>query len=110
MENILSDIINLLIFAVCVIVTRYLVPYIQTWLKGKISNNQYTLLIAVVDAAVKALEQEFKNTHGEGATKKEAVIEYVRKYCTENGIEISDEQLDKMIESAVYGMNVGKSE
>lgn len=106
----IMDIVNLIIFGVCMLVTRYLVPLIMNWLKSKTTDNQYQLLIAVVEAAVKALEQEFKNEHGAGATKKEAVIEYVKKYCSENGIEISDEQLDKMIEAAVYGINAGKSE
>lgn len=109
-SEIIMDIVNVLIFGVCLIVTRYLVPLIMTWLKSKTNDNQYQLLIAVVESAVKALEQEYKNQHGAGATKKEAVIEYVKKYCSENGIEISDEQLDKMIESAVYGINSGKTE
>lgn len=109
-SEMIMDIINILIFGVCLIVTRYLLPAILTWLKSKTTDSQYQLLIAVVESAVKALEQEFKNQHGAGVTKKEAVIEYVKKYCAENGIEITDEQLDKMIESAVYGMNAGKAE
>lgn len=108
MDGIIFDIIRIVVFAVFLIVSKYVIPLVITWLKNHISENQYRLLIAVINSAVHALEQEFKGQTGQGSTKKEQVTAYVKDYCQKHGIDITDEQLSTLIEAAVYGMNSAK--
>ena len=108
MSNLVFDIIRIFVFAVFMIASKYIIPLVVAWLKNRISENQYQLLIAVINSAVHALEQEFKGQTGQGSAKKEQVTTYVKAYCDEHGIEITDEQLSTLIEAAVYGMNKAK--
>lgn len=108
MGNLVFDIIRIVVFAVFMIASKYIIPLAITWLKSRISENQYQLLIAVINSAVHALEQEFKGQTGQGSTKKEQVTAYVKKYCEKHGIDISDEQISTLIEAAVFGMNQKK--
>lgn len=108
MNDLVFDIIRIAIFATFLVITKYLVPSIRLWLKGRISENQYSLLIAVIKSAVQALEQEFKGETGQGATKKEQVTTFVKDYCETHNIDMTDEQISTLIESAVYGMNEAK--
>lgn len=108
MSNLIFDIIRIFVFAVFMIASKYIIPLVVAWLKNRISENQYQLLIAVINSAVHALEQEFKGQTGQGSTKKEQVTAYVKAYCEKHGIEITDEQLSTLIEAAVYGMNKAK--
>ncbi len=108
MGNLVFDIIRIVVFAVFMIASKYIIPLAITWLKSRISENQYQLLIAVINSAVHALEQEFKGQTGQGSTKKEQVTAYVKEYCEKHGIDISDEQISTLIEAAVFGMNQKK--
>ena len=45
-----------------------------------------------------------------GKAKKAEAIAFVRAQLGSAGIDISDEQLDKLIEAAVYSMNMEKKE
>lgn len=108
MGNLVFDIIRIVVFAVFMIASKYIIPLTITWLKSRISENQYQLLIAVINSAVHALEQEFKGQTGQGSTKKEQVTAYVKEYCEKHGIDISDEQISTLIEAAVFGMNQKK--
>lgn len=108
MGNLVFDIIRIVVFAVFMIASKYIIPLAITWLKSRISENQYQLLIAVINSAVHALEQEFKGQTGQGSTKKEQVTAYVKEYCKKHGIDISDEQISTLIEAAVFGMNQKK--
>lgn len=110
MSNIIFDIIRIVVFAVFMIASKYIIPLVVSWLKNHISENQYQLLIAVINSAVHALEQEYKGQTGQGTFKKEQVTAYVKEYCEKHGIEITDEQLSTLIEAAVYGMNTTKKE
>lgn len=108
MGNLVFDIIRIVVFAVFMIASKYIIPLAIIWLKSRISENQYQLLIAVINSAVHALEQEFKGQTGQGSTKKEQVTAYVKEYCEKHGIDISDEQISTLIEAAVFGMNQKK--
>ena len=75
------------------IITGFVIPYI----KSKLSTEQEKLLQTMINCAVSAAEQLYKE-HGMGAEKKQ----YVLDWLTQNGIDIDDTKLDAMIESAVY--------
>ena len=78
--------------------TVYLIPYIRTLKEDK----RYGQLLDVVEVAVKAAEQTWKSETGE--YKKSEVLSFVANWMKENGIKITQEQLDQLIECAVYQM------
>lgn len=88
--------IALLVFAL----TKYLIP----WLKNHTSNELIAFITTWVAEAVKAAEQ----THGanEGKIKKEEVLVFVNQVLEAHNIEISAEELDILIESAVKKLHI----
>lgn len=108
MSSVIFDVVRIVVFAVFLFLCKYVIPVFVMWLKSRITENQYTLLVAVINSAVHALEQEFKGATGQGATKKEQVTVYVKAYCEKHKIDITDEQISTLIEAAVYGMNKAK--
>lgn len=62
----------------------------------------------VVDSTVNYVEQVFTDIHG--ADKLKEAKTKVLTILNEKGISISDEELETLIESAVYGLNKGYNE
>jgi hypothetical protein len=93
MEVDITRIVLALIGLCSAVITGFLIPY----LKSKLNNEQEALLQTMIDCAVAAAEQLFRQP-GSGADKKQ----YVLNWLTENGINIDSAKLDAMIESAVY--------
>lgn len=75
---------------------RYAVPYI----KMITENEKYSALLEIVTVAVRAAEQTITES-GQGKLKKAQVIAFVRAWLSERNIEVTEELLDKLIESAV---------
>ena len=75
------------------------IPYI----KSKTTVEQQQEISAWVKIAVSAAEQIYKGV-GRGEEKKE----YVLNWLAEKGIKIDADELDAMIESAVYELNEPK--
>ena len=82
------------------IVATYLVPI----LKNKLHEDKYAQLLAVIEVAVNAAEQTIKGS-GMGVTKKEEVIIFLNDWMYRNHFSISKEQLDALVEAAVFEMN-----
>jgi len=98
MNDITFMILKIVISICAALVTVYLIPYIKTLKEDK----RYGQLLDMVEVAVKAAEQSLKNESGE--FKKSEVLSYVAKWMQENGIKVTQEQLDQLIECAVYQM------
>lgn len=81
------------------IITYMVVPY----LKSKTSKEQRETIMFWVSVAVSAAEQIF-NERGMGAEKKKFVVEFL----VEQGIKVSLEELDVLIESAVKELNLAQ--
>lgn len=90
-------ILEFVILVIVGLVARYLIPYLKT----KVTTTQQTEILEIVNIAVKAAEQTLNG----GKVKKADVVSFVSKYLDERGIKISEEQLDKLIEAAVFAMN-----
>lgn len=82
------------------LITVYVIPAIKSYVK----SNQNAELLDVIMTAVEAAEQTIKGS-GKGSVKKEQVLEWVHNWLDQNGISITEEQLEQLIESAVYGIN-----
>lgn len=78
------------------VITYILIPYI----KSRTSAAQRGDILFWVSVAVNAAEQVF-NASGMGDQKKQ----YVLDFLTEKGIKVSAEQLDILIEAAVFEIN-----
>lgn len=104
MNDVLFEALKFVIIAAIIIGMRYIVPWIRD--NTKLAKNQ--LLMDLVNAAVQYAEQTIKNAPGSGAEKKLIVTEYLKELLRAKNISISDEQLNVLIESAVYAMNVAK--
>jgi LL-H family phage holin len=87
------------------LVTKVVVPYI----KAQTGEIEYKELLDTIKKAVNAYEQTI-TASGMGKMKKAQVLAFVSNWLKENEIYISDQQLDVLIEAAVFAMNGGKKE
>jgi hypothetical protein len=99
MSNTMYQIFMLLISLLGVILTGLIVP----WLKIKIGKEKMSQVQMWVNVAVAAAEQIF-SMPGAGIQKKVYVIEFLKS----KGITITEQELDALIEAAVYELNRAK--
>ena len=102
MNDVLFEILKAVVVLAVILITRYAVPY----LKQIVDNSKYEWVMKMVDVAVKAAEQTIKDGEKD---KKTIVTKFIKSQLIQKNISISDEQLDNLIESAVYAMNEAKS-
>ena len=103
MMKIMDDyqILQVVLALVSIVVTGILIPLIKT----KITKDKLEKALVITDIAVKAAEQIYKET-GQGAIKKKYVIDYLKK----SGLNLRDEEINALIESAVKELNLWQTE
>lgn len=94
----ITPIIEAVAALIAVIITAVVIPYI----KSKTTTQQQAQINAWVKIAVAAAEQIYKGS-GRGEEKKEYVINWLE----ERGFTLDEDELDVLIESAVYELNNG---
>lgn len=93
-----SFILLKIVISICAaLFTAYVVPYISM-LKN---DKRYASAVEMVEIAVRAAEQTIKGS-GQGTLKKSEVVAVLSRWMDEHGIYIDQEQLDQLIECAVY--------
>ena len=102
MNDILFTVVQCVVLVLSVIVSRYLIPLVKT----KLMKYQHEEIYNIALEGVRCVEQVIGG--GKGKEKKEKVIKYVLSYAHNRGINITSEQIDLLIESAVFAMNGGK--
>ena len=95
------QILQVVLAIVSIIVTGVLIPLIKT----KISKTDLEKALVITDIAVKAAEQIFKES-GQGPIKKKYVIDYLKK----SGLDLSNEEINALIEAAVKELNLWQAE
>ena len=100
MNEVTFVILKIVISVVAALLSAFVIPL----LKEKLTDIKYQRLLEMVEIAVRAAEQTIKGS-GQGKYKKEDVINYVTSYMLQHGIMITEDQLDELIEAAVYNMN-----
>lgn len=105
--RILSDIVYVIVAIAITLITRYFIP----WFKSKIDTEKVKKIsdnIGVADhiahTLVDAAEQTVKG-HGKGVYKKSEVMRVLNKANKDFGLNISEDVLDAIVESAVKAMN-----
>lgn len=91
----LTPLFNAIIALISAVITLFVVP----WIKSKTTAQQRERMIALAEIGVKAAEQIY------GAGKGQEKLLYVANYLKSHGIQLNTEQLEALIESAVYNMN-----
>lgn len=94
----LTKIIEAVITLLVAVITAFVIPYI----KAKLSENELAEIMKWTKIAVEAAEKIYKES-GMGKEKKK----YVENFLTEHGIKVDLEQLDALIESAVWELTKG---
>ena len=99
MHEIMIDVLMIVVSVLSALVSAYLIPYI----KAKTNSEKYADLMEIIVVAVKAAEQTI-NGSGQGKVKKAEVLAFVSHWLAERDIHVSEAELDKLIECAVYAM------
>lgn len=107
MEKLVFEVLLALIVAIAGIVAKTLIPYLkqkEAEALAKLRQTEWAFLADIVEAVVRAVEQTVSSEiHGDG--KKEIAVKYIKEILGQSGIEVSDAQIDKLIEAAVQAMN-----
>ena len=103
MNDVLFEILKAVLVLAVILLFRYAIPYV----KALVENTKYAWLVKWVELSVKSAEQTILGDKS-GAEKKAIVTEFIRGLLINKNISISDEQLNTLIESAVFEMNGGK--
>lgn len=99
-----TEIMLKIVVGICfALITKYLIPYLKTLR----DDARWKRLIDMVQTAVEAAEQTMKDPKS-GPEKKKAVIKFVSDWLNKQGISVTEEELDKLIEAAVKTMNDNK--
>ncbi len=99
MNDIIFEVIRAALVISIMIVVRYAVPL----LKSKINDSELSWIYDWSVKAVKAAEQTTVGEHT-GSQKKAIVKEFLVTLAKEKNLSITDDQLENLIESAVYAM------
>ena len=99
MNEILYEILRASVVLVLILLTRYAVPY----LKQVAENSKYDLVVKWAEVAVKSAEQTVFGDK-KGPERKAIVTAFIKKLLLQKDISISDEQLENIIEAAVFAM------
>ncbi len=91
--------LTLIIKIVIMILTAIGIYFVIPFLKAKTTSSELESLIEFVTVGVRAAEMMYKET-GMGAKKKEYVVEYLK----ELGYEVDVNEIDAMIEGAVFDL------
>lgn len=97
MNDVLFEVLKAVVVLVIVLLTRYAVP----WIKLQVDNTRYEWVIQCAELAVKSAEQTILGSKT-GAEKKAIVTKFLREQLQQKNISLSDEQLNTLIEAAVY--------
>lgn len=104
-----SEVVNQLIQILLPVLATFLTglfTYIGTRLKNAYEQKVNTETAkVVVENAVRFVEQVYKDLHGK--EKLEKAVEQVSQVLTSKGINLSEAEINMLIESAVYGLNEG---
>lgn len=101
MNDISFTILKVVVSVATALISVYVIPL----LREKFKNEKYNQIFEIVEVAVRAAEQTIKGS-GMGAVKKDQVVDFVMNWATDHGIIITMEQLDQLIECAVYNLKM----
>ena len=106
-EKLVYEVLFAVVVAIAGIVAKTLIPYLkqkEAEALAKLRQTQWGFAADIIEAVVRAVEQTVsEEIHGED--KKAIAVRYITDIFRQNGIDLSHEQIDKLIEAAVQAMN-----
>lgn len=105
--NIDIEIIKLIVYLVLVAVTLIITGFVLPYIRSSIGAEKYNLIIKYIEQAVNSAEQIFGGK-GTGEQKKAYVIYMMQNILDKVGYKLTEDQLNMLIESAVKAMNDAK--
>lgn len=100
MNPILFDVLLFVVILCSLAITGTVIP----WIKKQIHDSEYSELIDMVEMAIRKAEQKIRGIK-QGTVRKAQVVAFLKDWLNRHSIEITEEQLDTLIESAVWSMN-----
>lgn len=100
-SQILYNILQVVVVVASALITRFLIP----WINSKTQDTQVQTVIKLIEQLVLGAEQ----MNATGLVKKEEVFCLINDYCIKHKVNLSADQIDELIESAVYQFNAGKA-
>lgn len=106
-DKLIFEVLMAIVVVIAGIVARELFPYLkqkQLEFTARLRKTQWAFAADIVDAVVRAVEQTVsEELHG--PEKKDLAVRYIRRLLEQNGVYVTAEQLDALIEAAVQAMN-----
>lgn len=102
MNELIFRLIEVAFLVILTVVSRYLIP----WLRTRLDGTKYELAYQIVEHLVQAAEQTITYENA-GRDRYERVINSARAILQRYGIEMTNDQIDTLIESAVYALKDG---
>lgn len=102
MHDVMLVVMRIVITFCAALLTAAVVP----WLRRLCQDARHKSLAEAVKVAVMAAEQTVKGS-GQGAAKKDKVTASMADWLLARGISVTYEELDGLIEAAVYGIKSG---
>lgn len=99
-----NDLLTIIVQAIAIMAGAILIRYVAPLLIQMLRSHNYMLAADIVETAVQAAEQTIRGYH-RGEERYRFAIERIRRALNEKGINIPIEQIDLMIEAAVYALN-----
>lgn len=100
MDDLTFTILELVATIAIILLMRYLIPSA----KNLIGEQKLNELLTWTETAVRCAQQTM--TASSGTEKKKYVVEFLKEICTDRKVQISDEQLNELIEAAVKTMHM----
>lgn len=73
----------------------------------ELRGSKWAWAADIVESVVRAVEQTLsEELHGRD--KKKAAVSWIKEILSSNGISLSDQQIDTLVEAAVQAMNEGR--
>lgn len=100
MNDIIFSVLQIIVSIAVILITRYVIPYIRLKVTNIINETVFNEILKMV----KSVEQDPDFILSYGSDKKEEVIVRITEWVNAHGISISQKQISRLIETAVYTM------
>ena len=104
MNDIVLQIVQLIVVIIFGVCGAYIIPAI----KQNVNTSKFDSVVEWIKIAVAAAEQVIEGKDM-GEKKKAQVVEFIKIKINQLGVEISDGDLDALIEAAVNALNISQN-
>ena len=106
------EIITVLIRIAVLVITGLVIPALRKWIKTKSENESIAAVKEWAYTAVWAAEQlhnKLEHDDPDGTLRRQYAYEAIERMAFKFGIALTSDEINAMIESAVYGLNLSNT-